>query len=237
MTSRCSLTSGTRARRSSDFDLKPWQSRPSRTPSGTCPWEGTPSALRWQCPRLKLPLSAVVPAQRLYVSVQPHSTMQTIMTHIIRLSSAWLLEGAGMYEDEDNDGRFPTRPGRSPLPAQQAEGAERPRTAVVAAWNDGRTVRPGRTVCVCRGPRVCRPARRPTGTAARPAVISTTRAALGTARRSGRGPHPVVPPRQRGPGRAEPGAGPSAVPGFLVPAGYGPSALFRVGRVVPTMMV
>jgi hypothetical protein len=31
--------------------------------------------------------------------------------------------------------------------------------------------------------------------AARPAVTSTTRAASGTARRSGRAPHPAVPPR------------------------------------------
>jgi len=46
LTSRCSLTSGTRAGRNSDFDPNPGSPGPSRTPSGTCPWEGMPSALR-----------------------------------------------------------------------------------------------------------------------------------------------------------------------------------------------
>jgi hypothetical protein len=39
----------------------------------------------------------------MYLQVPQQRTVQTIMTHIVRPA----LEGAGMYEDEDNDGKFP----------------------------------------------------------------------------------------------------------------------------------
>ena len=140
--------------------------------------------------------------------------------------------------DEDNDGRYPDETPveiRYPRSKQEEQGDREqwpwlPGTIVEQCGPDEWYV------CVeVRELAVLRDGRRaPRGMASRNLYYPCC---FRTARRSGRAPHPVVPPRRRGPGRAGTGPGPSAVPGFLVPAGYGPSALFRVGRAVPTMMV
>ena len=98
--------------------------------------------------------------------MQPKATVQTIMTHIVRLAPrgsrhARLRRGPRR--------QVPRRePGRSPLPQLEAGRAGRPRTVAVATWNDCRAVRPPGMVCVRRGPGAGRPARRaPRGTASR----------------------------------------------------------------------
>jgi hypothetical protein len=71
-----------------------------------------------------------------------------------------------MYEDENNDGKFPDE---SPVEvryprSKQEEQADRD----TWPWLPGsivETVRPGRMVRLRRGPRAGRPARRPAGTA------------------------------------------------------------------------
>ena len=71
-----------------------------------------------------------------------------------------------MYEDEDNDGRYPDE---SPVEvryprSKQEEQSDREQWP----WLPGTIVEqcgPERMVCVRRGPRAGRPARRPTGTA------------------------------------------------------------------------
>ena len=131
-----------------------------------------------------------------------------------------------MYEDEDNDCRFPDESPvevRYPAASRQEEQSDREQWP----WLPGTIVNSAaRTNGMCASRSASWPscATADGHRTARPAVISTTPiqwCRLGDEARGGR----------------EPGPGPSAVPGFLVPAGYGPSALFRVGRAVPTMMV
>jgi hypothetical protein len=143
-----------------------------------------------------------------------------------------------MYEDEDNDGRYPDE---SPVEARyprskQEEQSDReqwpwlPGTMVEQCGPDDWYV------CVeVRELAVLRDGRRPPrGTASRNLYYlccfrGRSEIRLRTAS-SGAG----SAARARGGGNRD--WGPSAVPGFLVPAGYGPSALFRVGRAVPAMM-
>ena len=81
-----------------------------------------------------------------------------------------------MYEDEDNDGNSLMRArSRSATPARSRKRratASSGRGCLERLENSAA----GRMVCARRGPRPGGPARRPTGTAARPVVISTIRA-------------------------------------------------------------
>ena len=71
-----------------------------------------------------------------------------------------------MYEDEDNDGKFPDEsPVEVRYPRSKQEEQSRPRHLAVAARFHRRTVRPGRMVRLRRGPGAGRPARRPARTA------------------------------------------------------------------------
>ena len=99
-----------------------------------------------------------------------------------------------MYEDEDNDGRFPDETPvevRYPRSKQEEQSVREqwpwlPGTIVEnsAARRNG--------MCASRSARWPSCATADGHRAARPAVIPTTRAVSGTARRSGRAPHPVV---------------------------------------------
>ena len=139
-----------------------------------------------------------------------------------------------MYEDEDNDGRFPT----SPLPPQQTGGAERPRAVAVAAWNDCREQCGPEEWYVCvevREMAVLRDGRRaPRGTASRNLYYPCCF-------RDGS----EIRPRTASSGAASatrPGAGgnrdwarrPSPIPSARWLRTFGS---FRVGRAVATMMV
>jgi hypothetical protein len=98
-----------------------------------------------------------------------------------------------MYDEDGNDGKFPDESlveVRYPR-SKQEEQADRD----TWPWLPGSIVEqcgPDEWYCAMAGGH----------RAARPAVTSITRAASGTARRSGRAPHPAVPPRRRGAGQA-----------------------------------
>jgi hypothetical protein len=117
-----------------------------------------------------------------------------------------------MYEDENNDGKFPDE---SPVEvryprSKQEEQADRDTWPWLPDPIPVEQCGPDEWyVCV----EVRELAVLPTAgghRAVRPVVTSTTPAASGTARRSGRAPHPAAPPRQRGaerPGDRGPGTG------------------------------
>lgn len=71
------------------------------------------------------------PAQRPYLRARQHATVQKIKTHIIRPAP----ERNRLYEDEDNDGKFPDEsPVEVRYPARSGGRAGRPRHLALAAW-------------------------------------------------------------------------------------------------------
>jgi len=118
-----------------------------------------------------------------------------------------------MYEDEDNDCRFPDE---SPIEVRYPRSKqEKQSDREQWPWLPGTIVEqcgPDEWyVCVeVRELAVLRDGRRaPHGTASRNLYYPCC---FRAARRSGRAPHPVVPPRRRGPGRAGTGTGPVGRP-------------------------
>jgi hypothetical protein len=151
------------------------------------------------------------PAQRLYIPVQPDATVQTIMTHIVRLAPG---RSPAFTTRTTTAGSPLTRP-RSKTATPAANRGSRATASSGRSCLERLQNRAARTNGMCASRSAswpsCATADGPRGAASRDLYY---RAALGIARRSGRVPHPVVPPRRSGPGRAggnrEPG--PSSVP-------------------------
>ena len=162
------------------------------------------------------------PAQRPYLRARQHATMQAIMTHIVRLA-LWRsrhVRGRGQRRQVPDEAPVEVRYSRS----KQQEHSDReqwpwlPGTIVEQCGPDEWYVWVEvRELAVLRDGR-----RAPRGTASRNlyylccfrdrSEIRPRTASSGAASATRLG-------------RAGTGTGPAAVPGFLVPAGYGPSAL------------